>query len=373
MGAGRETRGLTSHHVLRAGALAALYTAALIAALAGVQQFTDAPLEAFASVALLLATPVAAVVAITRVTLFEDTPDRRVWRAASHAALALLVGEACELAWRYGFVPYGRTLLAIQLTAFVLAAVFGALAVRRVVGRSEGLGDNSIGNALDIVIILLAVFVLMLTLFLPTLRQDAGMGYAQSLGLALMPSLSVALVLYATAFKRTPWHGWQVLATGWVALLGTKDTLAAALAPRTYAASVPPSLAVDVLFVFGYALAVAAALERLREGSPASMHARGASRVIWPALAAPATLTFLSPLIYNRLTSVFWEQTDIWIVVGVSVGIGLGITARSHMIAAENSSLRRHATTDPLTGLYNHRHFHERLAVGSGTSRGGAT
>jgi len=35
--------------------------------------------------------------------------------------------------------------------------------------------------------------------------------------------------------------------------------------------------------------------------------------------------------------------------------------ARNLVIALENSSLRRRSTTDPLTGLFNHRHFHERL------------
>jgi len=35
--------------------------------------------------------------------------------------------------------------------------------------------------------------------------------------------------------------------------------------------------------------------------------------------------------------------------------------ARNLVIAVENSSLRRRSTTDPLTGLFNHRHFHERL------------
>src|SRR5205814_4076890 len=39
------------------------------------------------------------------------------------------------------------------------------------------------------------------------------------------------------------------------------------------------------------------------------------------------------------------------------------VTARTRELAEANSRLAQLAVTDGLTGLYNHRHFHERLAL----------
>ncbi|MBI4734320.1 MAG: diguanylate cyclase [Rubrobacteridae bacterium] len=96
-----------------------------------------------------------------------------------------------------------------------------------------------------------------------------------------------------------------------------------------------------------------------RESSTTSM-VSAIKRIPWNTLIFPALLTISIPLTWishEYRGHTMGEE----IIVTISALITMLVIYRSHLFAAENRALSQDIRVDSLTGLFNHRHFHENL------------
>jgi len=355
-----ENAALGSTRWLARGMLAALLTAGTFAAMnvLGVPSGLRAGIATVLMLLPVAATAGATILAATR----SEGRERRFWIDTSISSAALLVGEAVDIVWRLHAGPE-NVLLAAQITTFLAAAFVGALAGWYLVGPDSPSRERIRGYALDLAVILLGMLIVMLIIVLPSIRNESGPGYVSDVLFAVYPSLALGLVVFLLVFKRTAWSTWHVLITAWLGVLGVKHVLQVLMIAQVHSA--PPgswaSLITDTLLVTAYTIGFFAALCRLTQPRTPQFrnHVRG--EPAWPSLAAPTVLIILSPIMYLRVLTEPTHSREIFTIMAIAMLIGLATTVRTHDLALENSSLRRRSTTDPLTGLFNHRHFHERL------------
>jgi len=122
----------------------------------------------------------------------------------------------------------------------------------------------------------------------------------------------------------------------------------------------------DLVLVLGHYLFVIAAAERLihgRELRPMRRlgPARGVAGRAATYMALAVSVVSLPVLIAAAVISAPGSLDRVVFIIAGGLVAGLTVV-RTIVAALENGRLFRTAVTDPLTGLYNHRHFHEQLA-----------
>ncbi len=294
--------------------------------------------------------------------------DQLMWAHASAAALFLFVGEYSELLGRMGAFPASDALPALSFVTFMVASVFGFLALWRA-ARPEIVSFSALAAyASDLLVLLLAVFMASLTLVLPSSADGFGLPASQFLPLVLYPSVAVGIVGYAIVFKRTQWRTYEFVLAGWPASLGLRDTLSLVTAGAAYTAAPgsAASLPTDLMLIAAYAMGTIAGLMRLSEANRETVHemkTRPAESPVWPSFAAPLLGMLVAPAMLIRALGNNWSDAQVWSAVAIAMLIGVVFTFRSYLLNRENSQLQLMSTTDPLTGLCSHRQFHERLDI----------
>ncbi len=342
--------------------LAAITYAAAFAALNLV--WPESPLhEAVASVLLLLPLALISMATTVAVGRFQGA-ERKFWLELAVASSALFLGEAVDVVWRMHLVPWEGLLLVAQILTFAIASVFGALAMWYLVASATPPRERIRGYTLDLVVILLSMFLVMLVLVLPAIRDLSEPAYVSDLLFAVYPSILLGIVVFLLVFKRTPWETWQILLAAWVAVLGLRHVVQVMQIAGVH--EVPPgawqSMPTDTLLIMAYVIGFFGVLDRLVEMSQVRFKSHVRVEPVWPSLTAPAVLIALGPILYvGLLGQQDLTSREVFTIMTVAVLIGVMTTVRTYDLALENSSLRRRSTTDALTGLFNHRHFHERL------------
>jgi diguanylate cyclase (GGDEF)-like protein len=121
----------------------------------------------------------------------------------------------------------------------------------------------------------------------------------------------------------------------------------------------------DVPWLVAYASLTLAAVVRVRYRSVTSnvMEAgRRPSRRWIPVATVAMTFVAMPAFVYLGLS---WKGDPVgyWVFAGLAGLLGLLAIGRNAVLTLENTSLRARTVVDPLTELFNHRFFHERLAV----------
>ncbi len=296
--------------------------------------------------------------------LLRRPGDRKLWAWTTATGVALLVGEAADVARRLGAPMPDSTFTFISATAFLLAAVFGVFALWCFARPGQWSGAVLAGFAVDLLVLVLTAVLASLIILLPATRAGLEFSLGRVLLLSLYPSLVVAVAAYALIFKRTPWSKWEVALIAWLAILGLKHVLQFLWIDQSYWSppGAPEVWVTDMFLILAYLAGAVAGILRIREASPAGAWDKGANTYpAWPSFVAPAVVVALVPLIYMRTMDRSWSDAEIWVAVGVAVVLGMATSVRAWLLQEENAQLQQHSTSDSLTGLVNHRHFHERL------------
>lgn len=309
-----------------------------------------------AALATVLTTAIAARITVRR--------ERMAWLMVLSGVLLMLLGDLASTS--VSGAPRQPLSLATSFPALLWFASYLPYLLAYTMFM-ESSRDRLIERARRIVELVLLVSLVTLTLYVTVLFPIYGRTPDDSLVSTLLffasLSVSFSLLLYLamTRPRLSPWHSPLVWSLITVSLGSLIDALTAitgmGLGLFTPVNGLP--------WFMGYALVGIAGVERIRFASDTP---RNLSIVLHKP--SPLWGTSLSALTFAGLP-VFVYYDSIWsgdalgdvsfsLLISVAAVVAIG---RNLAIAAENSSLRRHATTDPLTGLYNHRHFHERLAV----------
>ena len=189
---------------------------------------------------------------------------------------------------------------------------------------------------------------------------------------AIYPTFGVIIlagvVLTLVGFKVTRWRSWEKAVAGAIALYG----VGVITWPLWLATAVEGSRslqrgALDLLLVLGLYLLVVATAYRLTAAEdawplrPAPLFQPAKSRR--GGLVMPVMLLLVLPLVAWRAFSSPPGSLTYWVFLVVTTLIAMLVAGRSAIVAVENGSLMHGSETDTLSGLFNHRFFHERLAV----------
>lgn len=243
--------------------------------------------------------------------------------------------------------------LDLAFYSLALGAVYVLLAGRRNLGRA----------AVDAVIAGLTIGAGLAVVALPRSAGEppgpaALLDQLSSPVLGLLLFLGGLMLLDVTRFRPPPKHG--LVATGLMLIASVELVLGAHVQPMSIEGA-----ALDIAWPVGAAMLGAGALTT-GHGPPAMPHGT------WERAVVPATFGILAVALLA--VGSYWPLPPLALVLALgSVAL---MTVRLALLYRENAKLAdrllvasRRAETDPLTGLLNHRAFHDRLASASQTAR----
>lgn len=321
-----------------------------------------------------LTIPTAALAACYLAFRKAGAPERRFWLFLMLAILLMLIGEVywtyCEIVLDLETPPYPS----VADYSYLSAYVFFFLLLISMARLSNAFAVTRIRYLLDILVVMFFSFVMMSFFILrPLYAMYPEAPTAEKIITAAYPMMDLGIVVGILAnvlgFKASRWRTWQVLVAVGLVFYGLADMSFQYLSlADTYKSGNGWSSLVDLSWLLGYFLFLTAALHRIteREVRTPTRGDRPVSQTTfrWPDVAVPmfvlVTIPFLSYLAQSRAKSPY----DYWSLVVGQVLLAMLIVARSGAVIAENNQLLSSAVTDALTGLFNHRFFHERVAEG---------
>jgi diguanylate cyclase (GGDEF)-like protein len=345
--------------------LAVLYIVTMFATSVGMQRFGI--LEA-----IYLLPIVGAVVFGWAAARQSEGAERRYWVLISVANGVLGLCEVMLLWWLAFISPSGPPPVSWPFHALhvVAAACFLTLVFSMTRLAEEAL-TRRIRAALDIVAVGLVLFSATLTLYArPVMSASQPPVVAVLVGSAY--PLAAFMMLFGTlgnivGFKMVKWRSWETL----TAVAITIYSVALMMWPLWYTTVAGNNRnmergLLDLIQFSGHYLLMIAAVYRLTETDawnlrplpvPAITRHRWFGAVL-PA-ACVATILALGGLALRQYSQPEWFA----VYGGIALVLTVIVLMRSFLLSLENGRLFVQSVTDPLTGLYNHRHFHDRIAV----------
>jgi diguanylate cyclase (GGDEF)-like protein/putative nucleotidyltransferase with HDIG domain len=289
-----------------------------------------------------------------------ESGNRRVWITMVISTVAFSTGWLYRLVFVVdnGTYPSAGTIEDVAFTVGFLALVPTVMFMSQ---PRKGIRLTHARQALDLAIVALAVLAgLALLLLVPLRIVGAEMGLAASAAFGIYAALSAALVVYLLAFKHTRWTTSEALilaglASGALAVLGIVSALEL-YQPTTMWSAVPNSL-MTAGFLFFALAGVHAATRVSVSGGPG----RTVLMPAWTEHASTAIALVGVPWLIIAASQAE-ERFARTLLTGVAVMLVVAVAVRNILMTAENTQLTRQATHDPLTGLYNERYLHERVA-----------
>lgn len=173
------------------------------------------------------------------------------------------------------------------------------------------------------------------------------------------------LVYALIASERVRWRRWEVEFAAAVGCFAVGDTAYNFLAAGgVYVAGGVASGLLDLVWIAAYVLLIAAALDAAGsrpESASADMAEHRVAGVRVSDLVPAAGAVLIIPILF--WVARFWSSDNFqyWsFMIAATLIAGL-VVARGALMTVENRGLLAHSSTDPLTGVFNHRHFHELL------------
>ncbi len=298
-------------------------------------------------------------------------PERRFWALLAVANGALVACDITYVTWVAGFDPSGPARIAFPFQPLHGIAAVAFLGVLASMTRfSVATTTAKIRYGTDVVVLALVVYALGLELYARPVMEPAGGTLGDVLigagYVAVAVLMLVGAALNVFGLKMLKWRSWERL----VMLALAVYVAGVFLWPSWFSTAEVIQLnatrgVLDFVQLTGHYVLMMAAVYRLTEREewfvrplpPFRLTRRRWLAALFPA-ASLAAIAVVLVAAYVRRADTEWLY--IYGVIGGLI-VAASIT-RSTLTALEHSSLFHRAITDPLTGLYNHRYFHDRLA-----------
>jgi len=303
-------------------------------------------------------------------------PERRYWLALAAAGSFALV---TDLIWAWWDVAYGiqtgppSPSVADATTALVyICLILAVFSMTRLSGVPVG---TRLRQALDAAALTVVVAIgLMIAVVRPFYLASPHLSLATEVSIFAYPVLDVGVVLAllfcVVSFKRTGWLPWESLVASAIVVLAVGQLgLAYLNAAGLYSSGKLASDLSDAVCVLGFTLFYAAAVRRGLEPAEVSSAERVGAlvpRAGWADMALPliAPATLSAVLVWAITAHV--EAFTYWTAIVAAIALAVLAVAGSVVRSAETRRLVSRSVTDPLTDLFNHRFFHERLDIEMG-------
>lgn len=298
----------------------------------------------------------------------SEGAERRFWLYLGSANAILLACEALLIYWIVAIDPVGPPRVSWPfhiMHAFAAVFFIGILLSMSRFRSAEP--ATRLRWALDAFAVAVVLGVGLLIVYArPVMGPEApiahallGAGYPL-FGLVMLGGTLANIV----GLKMDAWRSWDRLVAGSLALYAVAISLwptwyqTAEITSRNYERGM-----LDLVQFFGHWILMMAALYRVTEDT--GWRSRPAppvssTRHRWGAAIVPGVVLAAMPLI--SAAAYFETRADWAIVYRVAVLLAAAlIVTRSAVIALEHGTLFHRSVTDPLSGLFNHRYFHDRL------------
>jgi diguanylate cyclase (GGDEF)-like protein len=296
--------------------------------------------------------------------------ERRFWGLLAAANAALLLCEVLLSLWIAFISPVGPPSISwpFQLLHLVAAVCFVGLVVSMTRLQDDHLAAR-VRVSLDFCALAVLLYVLILDLYARPVMVTTGQPVSTILIGAIYPLVSLLLVFGTlgnlVGFKFVRWRSWEMLAA---IALGVY-AIAIALWPlwSTTVAGTTRNFSrglLDLIQLSGHYLLMMAAVYRLTE--PTEWRLRplplpSLARNRWLSSVLPVATVISIPILGIAAFSAHGEGAWFAVYGGLAVLLTALVMGRSLLLAFEHSMLFHRSVTDPLTGLHNHRFFHDRL------------
>jgi diguanylate cyclase (GGDEF)-like protein len=298
--------------------------------------------------------------------------ERRYWGIIALANALLGTSEFMLVWWLVSISPKGPppVMWPFQIMHVITACCFVALAWHMTRLRSEplltrarvGLDLAALGVMTYAVIVVVYARPLMTLANAPVYAILVGAGYALAAFMMMIGTLGNIV-----GFKMVRWRSWETLTAAGIGVY----SCAVALWPLWYTSVAGSSRnlergTLDLIQFSGHFILGMAAVYKLTESAnrdlrPLAMPSiirRGWVGAILPALSATAVFVLGYAAFAQR------DEPTWFAVFGVmSVLLTVLVLVRSLLLTMEHGRLFVQSVTDPLTGLFNHRHFQHRLGA----------
>lgn len=329
-------------------------------------QWRQAGIDAITYLLPILLALVAAIIAALRTQDLE----RRVWVLMAVAS-GLLMASETYICFYIDFVDWRGP----QLPAsFELLQAGAVLAILSIFWTMTSFGDTPLSGRARIVVDILCAFLVALAatywwLMLPLYGSIPGAGWPAAAVTAVYPIVGVFLlggtVLMLLGGRRFRWRGWERLLATAFGLYG----VGLIFEPQWYAANLKAPFPAEggllsAMFGFGYYLLFMALVYRLTAPAKEAGVERWPlprPKSEWLAIAYPSVVACALPFMALASLRVGHEPEG-GFIVWLTVALGVGLIARTWLSDRERSRLRDRAITDPISGAFNFRYLHERLA-----------
>ncbi|MHB1341136.1 MAG: diguanylate cyclase [Coriobacteriia bacterium] len=299
--------------------------------------------------------------------------ERRLWRSLTVGTSLILVSESyVSVRVVLGLDPVGGWPTMPVVLSFVAGVAFVVMLFRLTDFRTLS-STVIVRHATDALGASMLVFGLVLAgVLMPLAALHSKLEPVELLVAAGYSVVGLMMLLAVIVnFASRAWGRWELWERQVVSALGLYG-IATALWPLWYLGAVldPRSTGetiVEVLWLSGMSLAFAGAFTRLRsplrEPRFRSVPRMRPMRHNAVSVTAPVLYTF-GILLFAYLGH---TRSDPSLISGaylvIAVGLAIVVAARQGSSAVENEALFRSSVNDPLTDLYGHRYFHERLQL----------
>lgn len=343
------------------GVLAIVYLGALLSPVRGLARFL--------TLEVIYTTPIALTVVLGAIAAKASSgAERRFWVFMSAANATLVACELLLVWWVLALDAQGPPRVSWPFHALHVVA---ALCFLGLVLSMSRLQDNQAASrwriGLDIAAFAILAYIISLEFYARAIMGGApvsavlvGAGYPLVAFLLLFGTLGNVV-----GFKFVKWRSWEML----VAVSLAVYAVAISLWPAWYVTATDTSRnltrgTLDMVQLTGHYLLLMAAVYRLTEST--DWHLRplpmpSAARNPWLGTVLPsASLLAIVVLLWTALSA---DASSAWASVHGALAVVLVslMIGRSVLLTLEHGALFHRSVTDPLTGLFNHRYFHDHL------------
>lgn len=296
--------------------------------------------------------------------------ERRIWALMAVASVLILSSESYVTWYLYAVDWHGPRVPG----PFELLQLGAAVAFLLIVETMTAFGETPLISRLRFFIDICSVVAVAMAatywwVMVPLFRGIPGGGWPTAAVSAVYPITGVLLLLGAVAmavgWKTYRWRSWERLLVGALAFYGVGMLFEPLWFAETLKAPYPAEGTVlSSLFGFGYYLLFMAMLYRAtsRPGeASAERWPVPRARVGWMSTLYPVALACALPVMGIASLRI-GHLPEGGFVVALTAALALLLVARSWLSGLEHIYLRGLAITDPVSGAFNHRYLHERLA-----------
>ena len=287
--------------------------------------------------------------------------ERRWWRMLSVSMGAFLAGELYWALYQVFVNIDGPPKVSPSDIAYLLAYAALIPVAILMTETKEIPALSRVRHAIDLAAMTLwAVVIAYLFIALP-LAPGGDVFAVETWPYVLYFCADVGLLLYLLAFSRSRWSQWQWMVAGALVAFALGDASYAFLA-GAYATTHQLAGLLDLTWLAGYALVGIAGVHRLSTSgreTPGHATANETELPHWPGFAVQLLALLGIPYCLQLLTRWDGPRSGFVLVATSATALGALIVGRSVVLSVENRRLTTTAITDPLTELFNHRHFHD--------------